>query len=154
MTRQTREQARQLNWLTEAQAAVGWGIILILAALLGAIYLRQASQIASVGRHVQLMQNELTDLKRSNSDLERRIAEAQSLQRLQQEAIRLGFQPAGPEDIEYITISNYPPESTAPMPLNEPDPAPPAAPPDTLTEALWLQIKQVANNFIRGEARE
>lgn len=153
MSRKTRERSKQLTWLTEAQAAVGWGIIIILAALLGTIYLRQVSQIASVGRRVQLLQNDLSDLKRSNADLERRIAAAQSLDRLQQEAARLGFVPADPDDIEYITVPNYPvraePAATATPP---PTPAPP--PPETMLEALWLKVRQDANHLIRGEARE
>ena len=53
-TRQKREQLKRLGWLTEAQAVLGWGVILILVALVGAIYLNQASRIASVGRRVQV----------------------------------------------------------------------------------------------------
>ncbi len=48
------EALKKLPWLTEAQAALGWGIILILIALLGAIYLSQTSRIAIVGRLVQV----------------------------------------------------------------------------------------------------
>ena len=57
MARQTREQLKRLNALTEAQAALGWGVILLLAALLGTVYVSQASRIATVGRRVQILQN-------------------------------------------------------------------------------------------------
>jgi len=76
MSRETREQARQLSWLTEAQAAVGWAIVLVLSALLGTIYLRQASQIAAVGRRVQAMQFQLESIKRESTAVEQQIAEA------------------------------------------------------------------------------
>ena len=66
--RQKREKVKRLNWLTEAQAAIGWGIILVLVAVLGTIYLNQASHIAVTGRRVQMMQNELDTLKRDNAD--------------------------------------------------------------------------------------
>ena len=110
MARQTREQLKRLNALTEAQAALGWGVILVLAALLGTVYVSQASRIASVGRQVQILQNELTELKRQNNDLERDIAAAQALDRLQAEAVRLGFVEADPDDIEYIIVPDYPVE--------------------------------------------
>ncbi len=155
MARQTREQLKRLNALTEAQAALGWGVILVLAALLGTIYVNQASRIASVGRQVQILQNELTELKRQNNDLERDIAAAQALDRLQSEANRLGFVEADPSDIEYIIVPDYP------VGLIETDPLeilptvtavpPPAA---TVREALWLYLSGRFSDFIRGEARE
>lgn len=155
MSRESREQARRLNWLTEAQAAVGWGIILLLAALLGAIYVRQASRIASIGRRVQVKQIELVELKRENADIEQEIAEAQSLDRLQAEAIRLGFVPADPEDIEYVVVPQYPAEEleTAVVqqspPVVEPDPAP-----ETIGEAIWQSIRFNITGLMQGEARE
>ena len=149
---QARELARRLGWLTEAQAVAGWGVILVLAALLGAIYLNQASRIAAIGRRVQIQQSDLEELKRVNGELEREIAEAQSLERLQQEAVRLGFQPAQPDEIEYIVIPGYPLEEAAP---------PPAAPvetvpdePETMWEAVWLTLRHSANALIQGSANE
>lgn len=154
MARQTREQIKRLNALTEAQAALGWGVILVLAALLGTIYVSQASRIASVGRRVQILQNELTELKRQNNDLERDIAAAQALDRLQAEAIRLGFVEADPADIEYIIVPDYPAEEeTDPLEIA---PTVTAVPPpaETVREALWLYLSNRFSDFIRGEARE
>ena len=155
MARQTREQIKRLNALTEAQAALGWGVILVLAALLGTIYVSQASRIAAVGRRVQILQNELTDLKRQNNDLERDIAAAQALDRLQSEAIRLGFVEADPDDIEYIIVPEYPAEliETDPLAIV---PTVTAVPPpaQTVREALWLYLSGRFSDFIKGEARE
>ena len=78
-----KERKKKLVNLTEAQAAMSWTVLLALAFLLGAIYLFQTSQIASVGRHVQEMQNQLDEAKQANVELEQKIAEAQSLERLQ-----------------------------------------------------------------------
>jgi hypothetical protein len=153
MSRQTREEAKRLSWLTEAQAAIGWGIVLILAALLGTIYLRQASRIAAVGRHVQITQIELEDIKRNNANLEQQIAEAQSLERLQAEAIRLGFKPAQPEDIEYIIVPDYPvaSESVVAPPLQTPVEIEPL---ETIVEAIWQNFKSRISSLIQGEAGE
>lgn len=155
MARQTREQLKRLNALTEAQAALGWGVILVLAALLGTIYVSQASRIASVGRRVQILQNELIELKRENNDLERDIAAAQALDRLQAEAIRLGFVEANPDDIEYIIVPDYPVELEETDPL-EIVPTVTAVPPPaaTVREALWLYLSDRFSDFRRGEARE
>ncbi len=49
-----RDTNKRLSWLTEAQAAVGWGIILVLVAILGTVYLNQASKTAVAGRRVQI----------------------------------------------------------------------------------------------------
>lgn len=152
-----REQAKRLNWLTEAQAALGWGLILILAALLGAVYLGQTSRIAGVGRRVQVMQNELERLKRENAALEREVAEAQSLERLRQEAIRLGFVQSQPADIEYVIVPNYPADErpAANEALVTPTPvATPAPPPETIREALWLSLKTRMGDLMQGEASE
>lgn len=155
MARQTRDQIRRLQTLTEAQAVLGWSVILVLAALVGTIYVNQASQIASVGRRVQILQNELSNLKRENAVLERQIAEAQKLDRLQAEAVALGFVPANPDDIEYIIIQNYPTEAadvSALNPVATAVPLPP--PPETITEAILLSLSGRVSGFVQGDANE
>ena len=151
--REKQKQARRLRILSDAQVALGWFVILALAALVGTIYLSQASRIASVGRRVQLLQNELDDLKRENAMLERGIARAQSLDRLQVEAERLGFSRAAPEDMEYLIVTGYPNMETesevtieSPLPLSEPPP--------TIGEALWQGIEASVEGLVTGDARE
>lgn len=153
--RQKREKVKRLNWLTEAQAAIGWGIILVLVAVLGTIYLNQASHIAVTGRRVQMMQNELDTLKRDNADIEKTIAEAQSLDRLQQQAQAMGFIEARPEDIEYLVIPDYPRETAVP-PAPTPDTANinPSAPLETIDEAIWFAFQASASSLVQGEAGE
>lgn len=151
--RQARELARRLGLLTEAQAAAGWGIIIILLALLGAIYLNQASKIATIGRRVQLEQQTLDRLRLENADLERRIAEAQTLDRLMSESRRLGFIPSSPPDIDYIVIPNYPTEPIATT-LIEEAPPPKPAPPETMLEAISLTIRGMGIGLTRGEVND
>lgn len=157
-TRQKREQLKRLSWLTEAQAFLGWGLILILVALLGAIYLNQASRIATVGRRVQVFQNELERLKRENALLDRQVAEAQSLERLTQRAIQQGFIPARPDDIEYLVIPNYPivPEAYGAK-VAEADRALLAeegSQPQNMRSAIWSTLMSGLGDFIYGEAGE
>lgn len=155
--RQARELARRLGLLTEAQAAAGWGVIVVLGALLGAIYLNQASKIATIGRRVQMEQNELDEVKRANAELERQIAEAQSLERLDAEARRLGFVPSTPADIDYVVIPQYPTEGVGPSVIDAADEAEaeaPPAPPETMWQALALAVRDLGIDLTRGETRE
>lgn len=144
-----KEKRRNRFWLTEAQAALSWGIILALGALLGTIYLYQASRIASVGRHVQELQNELDEVKRVNAELEREVAEGQSLQRLQSEAERLGFVRARPEDIEYLIVPDYPTAISQGAPQPEPEQPRPI---ETIWEALTISFQSSINDLVRGES--
>ena len=149
--RQTRpsEQLKQIIWLTEAQAALSWGILIGILAILGAIYLYQASRIATVGRRVQILQDQLDGLKRDNASLEQAIAEAESLERLQSEAARLGFVISEPDDIEYIVIADYPAEVTAvatPTPVMTPLPRPP----ETIGDAIWFSFRDLIVGLIQG----
>ncbi len=151
--RQARDLAKRFSRLTEAQAALGWGIILFLAALLGAIYLSQISQIASVGRTVQFLQADLVELKRENAASARQIAEAQSLSRLQEEAIRRGFTAAETDEIEYVIVPDYPADdevSTVLMATPVPTAVP--IPPQTMHEAIWSSLYVRWSNLIRGES--
>lgn len=153
--RQTRETAKKLGWLTEAQAATGWGLIIILAAIVGAIYLNQASKIASIGREIQVQQSELDKKRLENAILERRIAEAQSLERLNAEAIRMGFVPARPENIEYVVIPNYPVEPLEPLTETPVAAAEvPAELPDSMLEAIKLALRNITSEMIQGQAYE
>lgn len=154
--RQARELARRLGWLTEAQAAAGWAVIIILAALLGAIYLNQASKIAAIGRRVQIEQSQLDEYKRINGELERLIAEAQALERLNAEALGMGFRPATPEEIEYLVIPDYPIGEAIEPALSQAEHAleTAPAPPQSMLEALLLTVRNVSDQLIRGQANE
>jgi len=145
-----KERKKKLVNLTEAQAAMSWTVLLALAFLLGAIYLFQTSQIASVGRHVQEMQNQLDEAKQANVELEQKIAEAQSLERLQEEAARLGFIKATPQDVEYLVIPNFP---GAVESETATEPADTSVSAQTIGEALWMMFQSGISGLMRGESQ-
>ena len=145
-----KERKRSLFWLTEAQAALSWGALLTLAALVGAIYLFQTSRIATTGRQVQVLQSDLDEMKQENIELERDIAEAQALDRLQRDALKLGFSRSTPGDVEYLVIPDYPQESESratPEPVSQSEPA------ENMVEALWLAIRNSVGDLIHGESQ-
>ncbi len=111
--------------LFEAQAALGWGVIVTLLTLLGVVYLSQASQMIALGYDMQQLTTELKDLQKENTYLEAQIAAGQRVEQLQRQAIELGFSPSGPNDIEYLPVNDYPPtpgqvEAVAPPAPPEP----------------------------------
>jgi cell division protein FtsL len=144
-----KERKKSIFWLTEAQVALSWGVLLTLFALVGAIYLYQTSRIAESGRHVQILQNRLDETKQENIELERDIAEAESLDRLQEYAVKLGFTRATPGDIDYVVIPNYPetPPATA-----TPESAFQREPAENMLEAIWLAIRNSVGDLIHGES--
>ncbi len=149
-TARWRSQLRQLWKLSEAQAAIGWAIITLLAAVVGTIYLVQASTLAETGRRIQLAQIELSDFKRQNNQIERQIAESQALDRLQADAVRLGFVRADPRATLYIIVTDYP--TVLPPPL--PTPAALPEPIDTVEDALLVFLQTQLTNLTTGEAHE
>lgn len=151
--RQTRELVRRLGKLTEAQAAIGWGVILLIITLLGVIYLNQSSKIAAIGRNVQELEFQLDEVQRQNAQLEREIAEAQSLDRLYNEVGRMGFVPADVTSIEYLVIPNYP--STAPPPVTLMGTESKVRHPvESMREALQIVVQDRLDDLMRGESGE
>lgn len=152
-THQTRELTRKLRKLTEVQAAVGWGLILLVMALLGVIYLNQSSKIAAVGRSVQELRAEINTIQRENSEIEREIAEGQSLLRIQEEAERMGFVRAESIFVEYLVI---PPFTTVTDNIEERpvQNIAEAAPVESFGDALLLTVNAAINDLMEGESGE
>lgn len=151
-SRHTRQLARRLSKLTEVQAVMGWGLILLVIALLGVIYLNQSSRIAAVGRRVQSLQYDLSILQRENADLEREIAKSQSITRIQEEAVRMGFITAGPNDIDYLVVPEYP--SVVLVTEEKAETSTESSSIESMKDGLWLVIESGLNELMRGESRE
>ncbi len=150
-SRQTRELARKLSKLTEVQAAVGWGLILLVIALLGVIYLNQSSRIAAVGRRVQDLRVDINEIQRKNSDIEREIAEAQSLSRIQKEAERMGFVPSESAYVEYLVIPPFT-SMTSEQEQRQLQGPVEARPVETIREAILLTVESAINDLMEGES--
>ena len=102
---------RRAPLILDTQVALGWGVVVVLIVMLLVVYLVQGSQQVESGYHMQRMTWELNALQETNIKLERLIAAGQSVEDLQQRAEQLGFVKAGPDDIEYLRVENYPGDS-------------------------------------------
>ncbi len=152
--RQTRELVRRVGKLTEAQAAMGWGVVLLIITLVGAIYLNQSSEVAAIGRHAQELEYELNQLQRENDDIKRDIAEAQSLDRLQAQMEQMGFISPSTYEIEYLVIPDYP-ELAAPVSATTQQDRPTRPRPvESVRDALNIVLQDHLDDLMRGESGE
>lgn len=81
-------------------------LAIILASLIGWLYLAQASWTASIGRRIQKLEKEKARLKRENAHLLSQIAELEAPSRLLARAQEMGF--VRPERVEHVIVPYYP----------------------------------------------
>ena len=83
--------------------------------MVAGIYLNITVRATLAGREIQMLQSELIDDQRTNSDLETQLAGLTSVESMQKRAEALGFQPASPEDITYVVVPGYTPQTAVDM---------------------------------------
>lgn len=104
---------RQAPWRTETQATSLVLAVVVVVALIGALYLAQASRTAAAGRRVQSLEAERQVLEQTNAQLRAEIAALRSVPRLIAEAEKLGYQVASVDQVDYMTL-----DIPAPPPRN------------------------------------
>ncbi len=117
----------------------GWLLALAVLALIGTVYLAQASQAAQEGAELETLSLRLSELQRTNAQLEADIAAGQQPARLAQRAAELGYRPAKIEELEFVLVKNYPtpaPEATAPAHSASPADSDPLA----ALSAWWTKV--------------
>lgn len=82
------------------------GVLCILAAfaLLGWIYLSQASNVAMTSRRVQDLEEQKSQLQEQNLELMVQIAEYESVSRLAERAEALGFVRLSLDEVEFLAV--------------------------------------------------
>ncbi len=76
----------------------------LLLALMSGLNLAQTGRLATQGHAVAQLQRQQTALLRERSNLQLRLARAQSLADIERRAARLNLRPMEPEQARYITI--------------------------------------------------
>ncbi len=76
----------------------------LLLALMSGLNLAQTGRLATQGHAVAQLQRRQTELLRERSNLQLRLARAQSLADIERRAERLNLRPMKPEQARYITI--------------------------------------------------
>ena len=108
-------KVRQAPWRVQRQWVGLFLLGFVAIAMVAAVYLNVTVRITVAGRRIQDLQTEITDNQRTNADLETQLASLTSFAAMQQRAAILGFQPARPEDVIFVIVPGYTPQSAVNM---------------------------------------
>ena len=109
------QKVRQAHWRVQRQWIGLFLLGLVAVSMVAGIYLNITVRATLAGREIQLLQSNLIDDRRANSDLETQLAGLTSVESMRLRAEALGFQPANPEDITYIVVPGYTPQTAVDM---------------------------------------
>jgi len=98
---------KQAPWRVQRQYVGAFLLIVIVLALVAALYLDLSARTTLAGREIQELQAEITALQRSNADLETELANLTSSDVMQQRALELGYRPVKPGELDYIFVPGY-----------------------------------------------
>jgi hypothetical protein len=131
---------RQAPWRVQRQWAGAFLLGVLALAMISALYLDVTSQAAIVGREIQSLQWETTEIERANADLQTRLAILLSADVMEARALALGFRPAEAGEIHYLVVPGYV-RSTG---VSLANPNPPASAPSTPPEYTQSLLEWVA----------
>ncbi|MCI0708586.1 MAG: hypothetical protein L0154_00330 [Chloroflexi bacterium] len=100
----------------QGQAAAIVILLVVLSFIIGGLYLAQATTNITTARDIELLDEERGRIERDNERLKGDIARSQRLDNLHTRAATLGFEQAGPDDIQYIVVDGYEYAVVAPTP--------------------------------------
>ncbi len=127
-------------WRTQRQAFALAALSFIVALIIGGLFLAQSATLSTTGRQLEELIDDRNQIEQANEQLRAEIARLQSVPRLLERARDLGFVEAGRENIEYIIVPGYNPQSPPSSPALEIQPTPqPVAPIYDETLLGWLQ---------------
>ncbi|HKI53986.1 MAG TPA: hypothetical protein VJ987_07655 [Anaerolineales bacterium] len=98
---------RQAPWRVQRQYVGAFLLIVIVVALISALYLDVTARSALAGRKIQELQTEITTMQRLNADLETKLASLTSSSTMQQRALELGYRPVKPGELDYVFVPGY-----------------------------------------------
>ena len=97
----------QAPWRKQLQFIGLFALALVMAALVAGVYLNVSARAAAVGRDIQKMQTEITDMDRQIEDLQSRLAMVRSAEAMRARAEALGFELVQPEQLVYLSIRGF-----------------------------------------------
>lgn len=146
---------RQAPWRTQTQGTSLVMAAVVLVAVIGALYLAQASRTAAAGRRLQQMEDERQQLEQQNAQLRAEIAALRSVPRLIGEAQRLGYHSATSDEVEYLIVRGVIPPTPMPVESRVRAPEPEESEEDDITaydETLESYLSNQLAGFREGLA--
>jgi cell division protein FtsL len=98
---------KQAPWRVQRQYVGAFLLIVIVLALVAALYLDVTARTALMGREIQDLQVQITAMQRSNADLETELANLTASAVMQRRALELGYRPVEPGELDYIFVPGY-----------------------------------------------
>ena len=105
------QEVRQAHWRVQRQWIGLFLLGLVAVSMVAGIYLNITVRATLVGREIQSIQPTLIAGHQANADLESKLAELNSVESMKQRAEAMGFVPATQDDITYIVVSGYSPQT-------------------------------------------
>ncbi len=109
------QTVRQANWRVQRQWIGLFLLGLVLVAMVAGIYLNITVRATLAGREIQMLQSEIANNTRANSDFETQLASLSSVESMQKRADAMGYSPADPADITYVYVPGYSPKPAVNM---------------------------------------
>jgi Tfp pilus assembly protein PilN len=100
--------AGRITWRIQSRHALGILLILFAFSLVGSLYLAQANAMAATNLQIEKYRLDIAALEQQNIRVQVEIATGQSLERMEQRARELGFEPA--THAQYLPVPDYPVE--------------------------------------------
>src|SRR5512142_956046 len=110
------QAVRQMPWRTQNQTLAILALVMVVAIIIGALYLAQATTTATTGRELQYLQSTRDYLQRANEETNAEIASKRNIVDLRGRAQNLGFASASSDQIQYIVVDGYAVERATPTP--------------------------------------
>ncbi len=106
----------QAPWRTQTQSIAIIALGLVVAIIIGALYLAQATVTATTGRQLEQLSATRDFLQRAIDDASSEIALKRNINTLRGRAQALGFASVGPDKMEYLVVDGYSPARATPTP--------------------------------------
>jgi hypothetical protein len=98
---------RQAPWRVQRQWIGAFLLGVVGVAMVAALYLDVTARAAVAGREIQEMRVQITTIQRENADLETRLADLTSTTIMEQRAIKLGYRPVQPGELDYVAVPGF-----------------------------------------------
>jgi len=98
---------KQAPWRVQRQYVGAFLLVVIVSAMVAALYLQVTAGAARAGREIQEMRFQITAIQRANADMETRLANLTSTTEMERRALEMGYRPVKPGELDYVAVPGF-----------------------------------------------
>ncbi|MEY2817122.1 MAG: hypothetical protein RL275_585 [Chloroflexota bacterium] len=98
---------RVAPWRVQRQWIGNALLVVVVSAMVAALYLNVTSRTAIAGREIQDLTDAIAASQQVSSDLQTQLAGLTSAESMEERARAMGFRPVEPEELEYLVVPGY-----------------------------------------------